>query len=62
MYLIKAAEDFRSLAERVCLKNEELTVKLGGLRAMTLEAILQRREISNIVSTYYKDENKVSKV
>ncbi|KAK3386021.1 hypothetical protein B0H63DRAFT_450017 [Podospora didyma] len=59
MYLIKATEDFRSLAERVCLKNEELTVEREGLRAMTLEDILQRREISNVVATYYRDESKI---
>ena len=61
MYLINATEDFRSLAERVCLKNEELTVSRGGLRAMTLKDIVQRREIKNVVTTYYTDGNKVSK-
>ena len=60
MYLIEATEEFRDLAEGVCLEDEEFTVEFEGYRLARRE-ILKRGEIKVVVSTYYTDKTKVSK-
>ncbi|KAL2015025.1 hypothetical protein VTK56DRAFT_6514 [Thermocarpiscus australiensis] len=60
MYLIKSTDIFRSRVERAALKNEDLTLKLEGLRAVPFEKQreLLRREIAEVVKAYNTEEDK----
>ncbi|KAL2129660.1 hypothetical protein VTI74DRAFT_7494 [Chaetomium olivicolor] len=60
MYLIQPTDGFRDLAERAGLKIEDLTLKMGGLRAVPLETQreLLRPEIAEVVKAYNTEEDK----
>jgi hypothetical protein len=63
MYLIESTDNFRSLVERAALNDEDLTLKLEGLRAVPIETRreLLRLEIAEVVKAYNTEKDKASK-
>jgi hypothetical protein len=63
MHLIKSTDNFRSRVERAALRNEDLTLKLEGLRAVPFgtQRDLLRLEIAEVVKAYNTEEDKVTK-
>ena len=63
MYLIESTKNFRILAEKVWVKNEDFLIEVEGLRAVPFEKHpeLLRQEILDVGRAYNKEEDKVSK-